>query len=110
MKYHKIRGVEKAVCTAEQKIAYNIARRLDYYKREFDRANAENPGVARGGCVQLAHEGMRLYRMGYDYKPNAYDEDAIFSALNAGLYDYMVKPFIATGYDQIGKAFPALYL
>lgn len=25
MKYHKIRGVDKSTCTAEQKIAYNMA-------------------------------------------------------------------------------------
>lgn len=28
LQYHKIRGVEKAICTAEQKIAYNIAWRI----------------------------------------------------------------------------------
>ena len=110
MKYHKIRGVGKTVCTAEQKIAYNIAGRLVSYKTNFDRVNAVNPGAARSDCVQLAHEGLKHYRMAYDYTPEKFDEDAIFSALNAGLYDYLAKPFIATSYEQIGAAFPALYL
>ena len=28
LQYHKIRGVDKSVCTAEQKIAYNMAWRI----------------------------------------------------------------------------------
>lgn len=28
LQYHKIRGVDKSVCTAEQKIAYNMASRV----------------------------------------------------------------------------------
>lgn len=28
LQYHKIRGVDKSVCTAEQKIAYNMASRI----------------------------------------------------------------------------------
>ena len=44
MKYHKIAGVEKAVCTAEQKIAYNLAFRAHIANQsEFDRVNAINP-------------------------------------------------------------------
>lgn len=30
MKYHKIPNVEKTVCTAEQKIAYNLARNIPF--------------------------------------------------------------------------------
>lgn len=111
MKYHKIRNVEKTICTAEQKIAYNIAFNLHItYQRDFDRVNACNPGGAKADCVRLAHDGLNSYQMSYDYKPGKYDEDSIFCALNAGLYGYLCKPFIASNYEQIGKAFPALYL
>jgi hypothetical protein len=53
---------------------------------------------------------MKNYRSEYDYKPGKYDEDAIFCALNAGISAYLERPFIASDYVTIGKAFPAHYL
>lgn len=99
MKYHKIKGVDKSVCTAEQKIAYNLA----FANREY---------VIRAGydTATAANKIVELYKSGYDYKPGKYDIDAIFSALLAGLKNYCERPFIATDYETIGKAFPALYL
>ena len=99
MIYHKISGVDKSICTAEQKIAYNLAfSHSDYIKR----SDMTIP--------EAVNKMLELYRAGYDYKPNKYNEDAIFSCLNAGLLDYLKKPFIASSFDQIGKAFPAYYL
>lgn len=99
MKYHKIKGIDKSICTAEQKIAYNLA----FANKDF---------VMRAGydVPTAAHKIVELYQNGYDYKPGKYDIDAIFSALLAGLKDYCEHPFIATDYETIGKAFPALYL
>ena len=111
MKYHKIHNVEKSVCTAEQMIAYNIAFRLHIsYADEFKKVNAVNQGEARADCVDLAREGLKWYRMSYSYKPGKYDEDAIFSALLAGLYDYLAEFRIFANYEDIGIAFPAHYL
>ena len=111
MKYHKIRGIDLEVCTAEQKIAYNMAFRAHIsFQEDFDRVNAVNPGNARADCVTMAQKSLEWYRMAYDYKPGRYDEDAIYAALLAGLYDYLCKPFIGTSYKQIGEAFPAHYL
>lgn len=111
MKYHKIPNVDKSICTAEQKVAYNIATRLDFLRDDFNQLNAINPGEAKNSCARLAEYGMRLYRQAYSYKPDKYNEDAIFSALLAGIYDYMTgRKFIATSYESVGKAFPALYL
>lgn len=111
MKYHKIRNVEKSVCTAEQKIAYNIAWRIDLsYGSQF-RADLENVGnlAIDEAVTKLRDIGLKNYKLSYTYT-DKYDIDAIFAALNAGLKKYLLKPFIATRYDEIGEAFPANYL
>lgn len=111
MKYHKIPKVDKSVCTAEQMIAYNIAFRLHIsYADQFKKVNAVNPGAARADCADLAMEGLKNYKAAYSYKPGKYDEDAIFSALLAGLYDYLSDFHIFSSYEDIGRAFPAHYL
>jgi hypothetical protein len=111
MKYHKIPNVDKSVCTAEQMIAYNIAFRLHIsYADEFQKINFVNRGGARAYCANLAREGLKEYRMSYSYKPGRYDEDAIFSALLAGLYNYLSDFHIFSNYEDIGRAFPAHYL
>lgn len=111
MKYHKIPKVEKTVCTAEQMIAYNIAFRLHIsYADQFKKVNSVNQGGARADCAGLAREGLKWYRMSYSYKPGKYDEDAIFSALLAGLYNYLSDFHIFSSYESIGRAFPAHYL
>lgn len=111
MNYHKIPKVEKSICTAEQKIAYNIAFRLHIaYADQFEKINSVNPGGARAKCAELAKEGLNYYKMSYTYKPGKYDEDAIFSALLAGLYDYLSDYHIFSSYKDIGQAFPACYL
>lgn len=111
MKYHKIPNVDKSICTAEQMIAYNIAFRLHIsYADQFGKVNAVNSGRARADCADLAMEGLKHYRMSYPYKPGKYDEDAIFSALLAGLYDYLSDFHIFSSYEDIGRAFPAHYL
>jgi len=100
MKYHKIRGIDISVCTAEQKIAYNLV-------------SAHYDCVLNGNFhawPEASHFLVKLYTQGYDYKPGKYDIDAIFCAINAGIESFCKKPFIATSYDQIGKAFPAHYL
>ena len=111
MKYRKIRNIPLDVCTAEQKIAYKIAFSLHIsFQDDFDRVNAVCPGNAQNDCFKLVNEGLKRYRLGCKYRHGRYNEDAIQAALNAGLYGYMCKPFIATSFEQVGKAFPALYL
>lgn len=114
VKYHKIRGVEMSVCTAEQKIAYNLAWRANL--RCGERFRECLPLVtfaeAKHAASKLAREMLDEYRLSYNYQrnPGRYTEDAIFSALLAGMYDYLCKPFIATDFARIGQAFPAYYL
>ena len=101
MKYHKIRGVDLAVCTAEQKIAYNLAfANYDIVLHSGRFAN----------LAEAAQWIVSLYKSSYSYVPGKFDIDAIFCALNAGLESYCKKPFIASNYEEIGNAFPAHYL
>ena len=104
MKTHKIQGVEKDVCTAEQKIAYNMAfsdyptiQRVlrDYCK---DEAAAIAYRLRDIHIEELKRQGSR------------YNLDAVFCAYNAGIWDYVARDYHIIGsYEDIGKAFPVLY-
>ena len=100
MKYHKICNIPIEVCTAEQKIAYNL---VSAYRDCI-------VGGSFSTWPEAAHWCVRMYTLGYDYKPGKYDIDAIFCAINAGIESFCEKPFIASSYEQIGKAFPAHYM
>ena len=110
--YHKIPRVAKSVCTAEQMVAYNIAWRLQLtYLSGWRKLSATGIELHRCEAIQdLIETGMKWYRAAYDYKPGNFDEDAIVCCLRAGLKKYMDRPFIATDYATVGRAFPALYL
>ena len=110
-KYHKIPKVALEVCTAEQKIAYNLAfSHGDLYRKEFYRMPMQ---FQKEEIITTAARRMiELYRLGYDYKPGKYNEDMIFSALVAGLESYFNfnKSGVVASYEDIGKIFPANYL
>lgn len=109
LKYHKIRNVEKSVCTAEQMIAYNMAFRA--HISFGDRFRKLESSIAKDDAYhEIINCMFRQYRNGYDYKPGKFNEDAIQAALNAGLRSYLENPFIAQDYESVGKAFPANYL
>ena len=111
MKYHKIRNVNLNVCTCEQKIAYDLAFRAHIsFQDKFNDAIKISNICAFNLVMEIRDFELRNYRNAYGYNPGKYDEDAIFSALNAGLMNYLKNPFIAWEYEQIGKAFPANYL
>lgn len=113
MKYHKIRNVPLTTCTAESKIAYNLAFIAHInYQGMYDKAKAQglNRATINDFIADVIQQEMREYRREDGYKPGQYSEDAIFACLNAGLEKYLDKPFIAGDYEQIGKAFPSLYL
>ena len=88
MKTHKIRGVEKSVCTAEQKIAYNLAF-------AYLHINGWTPQTA-----------IDIYRKSAEGVKGRYNVEAIEAALLAGADAYRAKPFIAFRYEDIGAAFP----
>lgn len=110
MKYHKIRGVPLDECTAEQKIAYNLS--FMYYYNVLKEYNRLPMQFQKSELVSASVRKMLdLYRMGRDYKPGKYNEDAIFCALNAGFENYLkAKYHILSSYKEIGAMFPANYL
>lgn len=80
------------VCTAEQKIAYNIA-------------------FANYDIAEKYHsytEAAQTFVQWCEGSINKYDVNAVFFALNAGLESYCKsRNHILTSYEDIGKMFPA---
>ena len=108
MEYHKIRGVDMEVCTAEQKIAYNMAFSAHISFQDRYNSAKKVSAICKADVLdQIVRHEMDCY--GYTDK-GRYDVDAIFAALRGGIETYMDKPFIATSYAEIGKTFPANYL
>lgn len=110
MKYHKIKNVPLSVCTAEQKIAYNLA----FSWHEITKKNYNKMPCAFQKNEVIYHfirTMIECYKSAYDYKPGKYDIDAIFCALNAGFEKYINSDYsILNSYEEIGKMFPAYYL
>ena len=106
MKTRKIRNVAKEVCTAEQKIAYNLAFRA--HISFGDKYRTATSGVDKSNIFVTARD-IEIAAFKRECGDKKYNIDAIFVALNQGLKDYLSKPFIATDYAEIGKAFPIPY-
>lgn len=96
MKVHKITGVDKAVCCAEQKIAANLAFCAHIScQDEFDRIIKDGTQATVSKFVRwMIDQKIKDYRDAYDTTPNRYNIDAIFCALGAGLERYMAIIFI----------------
>lgn len=109
MKYHKIRGIELNICTAEAMIAYNVA-----FLVRNDILKAYEKCTCDFQRVDVVHEGVSLCmeRLSFNDKINKkYNIDAIFSCLNAGLEEYLnAKHRILMSYEEIGNIFKSLYL
>jgi len=98
MKFHKIRGIDKGVCTAEQRIAYNYAF-SDYDWVVRSNITLEN---------YLCNVSDRI--MKNDNIMRKYNIDAIIHCLRNGFIAYSKsRHHILTSYEDIGKAFYSLY-
>ena len=111
MKYHKIRNVPMNVCTAEQKIAYNIAWRVYL---SFDREYNAARNVSRICASEVAMQARDFYFgewMTEYAEKSRYNNDAILAALNAGLENYLAaERHVLGSYEEVGSAFPANYI
>jgi len=108
LNYHKIRNIPMEVCTCEQKIAYNLA-----FRAHISYGDKYQQAVKIGFCCphDLLYQILQTEFSAYTRQHGGkYDDDAIYSALQSGLSEYLLHPFIASDYEAIGKAFPAHYL
>ena len=105
-KCSKIRGIDKSVCTAEQKIAYNYAARyVDIGKKIF---NADVPEFVKNeGYFQL--EKLVLNDIKSNESLCKYNIDAIIIAFRQGFRNYCNNFFIALNYESIGEYFKIPY-
>ncbi len=98
MKFHKIRGVAKSVCTAEQKIAYNCA--WSNYDMIMRQGLTVDEYIASATRILQANENII----------KKYDIDAIIHCLRQGIVNYCKSSNrILTSYEEVGKMFPSLY-
>lgn len=111
LKYHKIHAVDMAVCTCEQKVAYNIAFQSglngrDVWEKRKDKVNE----IGRNEFI-TDEIAFFMKQWARDYCDSKLNVDAIQAALQAGLKNYYNAgcPILST-YSEIGKMFPALYL
>lgn len=107
MKCHKINGIEKSVCTAEQKIAYNFAFMwCDVGKKLFNSDNAE---VVKSDALQVIVNNVIQELQSDKFK--RFNIDAIIVAFRQGFRNYCTENyFIANDYETIGKYFSIPYV
>lgn len=111
MKYHKIRNIPMHICTAEQKIAYNLAfsHTVNYRKMyQIAQCNFQKREI----ITSAVHWCITLYQSSYEYaeNPKKYNIDGIFTSLMAGMENYFNGKEILCSFSEIGETFPANYL
>lgn len=106
LKCRKIRNVEKSVCVAEQKIAYNYA--FSWYKSG---KNIIKANTSKSIKYEAMFEIERLVTKDILNKKEMekYNIDAIIIAFRNGFWQYCENFFIATNYEAIGKCFAIPY-
>lgn len=104
MKTTKINGIDKKICTCEQKIAYNMAF------SDYDVIKHTMKEYGRAAGLDKAYKLRDLHIKTMTENGTRYNMDAVFCAYNAGIEDYCNRSFeILANYEEIGKAFPILY-
>lgn len=106
LKCRKIRGIDKNVCTCEQKIAYNYAFAwVDTYKRRVNNLiSAIDKSIVFQDIINFiikdidSKEEMKKYNI-----------DAIIISFRNGFLSYCENPFVATDYSIIGEVFNIPY-
>ena len=113
LKCKKINGVEKSICTAEQKIAYNYAFSLsDVYKRrikEYIKKYGFKPTEISKNELYFEIENIIIKDIKNRDDMKKYNIDAIIIAFRNGFVNYCNNFFIATDYEMIGKCFTIPY-
>lgn len=106
MNMHKIRGIDKEVCTAEQKIAYNYAF---MYRSTMEKIHdSDTTEITKDEAYQqvIGWVIRGVKDNGIDKK---YNIDAIVHCFRNGIKNYMEGFSVLWNYEDIGKIFPCLY-
>lgn len=106
MKMHKIKNVDKSVCTCEQKIAYNYAFS---WRTQLEKIyKSDNVQFVKTEAYQRIINFVidELKRNGTDKK---YNIDAIIHCFRNGIENYLNGYSVIASYEEIGKTFPCLY-
>lgn len=106
IKCKKINGIDKNICTCEQKIAYNYAfARSETYKRRIAECTTE---IQKSEVLQDIIDCI-IKDISRREDMQKYNADAIVIAFRNGFKSYCEKFFIASNYEQIGKVFAIPY-
>ena len=106
MKMHKIIGVDKDICTAEQKIAYNYAF---MYRSTMEKIrDSDTTEIAKNEAYQQVVDWVirGVKDNGIDKK---YNIDAIVHCFRNGIENYLNRFEVIGSYEEIGKTFECLY-
>lgn len=101
MKCHKIAGIDKSICSCEQKIAYNFAFMwFDIGKKILlsDKTDEE-----KEKSISDIYESVR--RSLKEEKFKKFNIETIMEAFKHGFKNYCLNFFIATDYEKIGETF-----
>ena len=106
MKCKKIRGIDKNICTCEQKIAYNYAFAWvnTYERRIKELTNQADKCIVFQHIVDFITKDIMTRDDMKQYNP-----DAIITAFRNGFINYYNNYFIATNYEKIGEVFSIPY-
>lgn len=106
MKCTKIKNIDKSICTAEQKIAYNYAFMYADIGKQI--INSDAPAFVKDGEMQkilnLVIESVKK-----DEKMKRFNIDAIQVSFRQGFSNYCENFFIASTYESIGECFKIPY-
>ena len=106
LKCRKISGVDKKVCTCEQKIAYNYAFSwMDVYQRRTKGlSNVADKMVVFQDIIDFIIKDIKSKK-----EMQKYNIDAIIVAFRNGFLSYCEDFFIAVDYQKIGEVFKIPY-
>ena len=112
MKYHKIKNIPLQVCTAEAKIAYNVA--LSYasnYRETWIKNKDKYSGWAKSEFIHDVIKYCMHFVLSNEIICKKYNTDAIQCCLHAGMENYFNHKYrILCTYEDIGDIFKSLYL
>lgn len=107
MKAGKIQRVDKSICTAEQKIAYNYAFSWHSILRKLY-CNSELTAIQKSELLQDIVNSI-LASMKENEIDKKYNVDLIIHCFRNGVEKYANGFEVLSSYEQIGKAFPSNY-